>query len=208
MRLYTASCEETLRARKLLTDWAADGILTQSQYERLEQQTTSELRTTNIFLRVVLFLFTLISVGGAVALGANCRHTLPHRRWCLLCRGRSRRFQVSFASPRDRGSPRRLFGRVSHGGDTASFLEWCTLFADVGSIGVCCDHRWRRIFALDLAPLRALVCISRRDGIRHLSARLLDLVSLGTTCDPRLALRPRTDMRDGGTFPPPLRLSR
>ena len=68
MRLYTASSEETLRARKLLTDWAADGILTNAQYERLEQETISELRTTNIFLRLVLFLFTLISVGGAVAL--------------------------------------------------------------------------------------------------------------------------------------------
>src|SRR5499427_1323659 len=68
MRLYTASSEETLRARKLLTDWAADGILTKAQYDRLEQGTISELRTTNIFLRLVLFLFTLISVGGAVAL--------------------------------------------------------------------------------------------------------------------------------------------
>ncbi len=68
MRLYTASSEETLRARKLLTDWAADGILTKAQYESLEQETISELRTTNIFLRLVLFLFTLISVGGAVAL--------------------------------------------------------------------------------------------------------------------------------------------
>ena len=68
MRLYTASSEETLRARKLLTDWAGDGILTKAQYERLEQETVSELRTINIFLRLILFLFTLISVGGAVAL--------------------------------------------------------------------------------------------------------------------------------------------
>ncbi len=65
MRLYTASSEETLRARKLLTDWAGEGFLTQEQYQRLEQETVSELRTTNIFLRLVLFLFTLISVGAA-----------------------------------------------------------------------------------------------------------------------------------------------
>ena len=49
MRLYTASSEETLRARKLLKDWAGDGILTKAQYQRLEQETVSELRTTNIF---------------------------------------------------------------------------------------------------------------------------------------------------------------
>jgi hypothetical protein len=68
VRLYSASSEETLRARKLLTDWAGEGFLTKAQYQLLEQQTISELRTTNIFLRLVLFLFTLISVGAAAAL--------------------------------------------------------------------------------------------------------------------------------------------
>jgi hypothetical protein len=68
MRLYTASSEETLRARKLLTDWAGEGFLTKEQYQRLEQETVSELRTTNIFLRLILFLFTLITVGAATAL--------------------------------------------------------------------------------------------------------------------------------------------
>jgi hypothetical protein len=68
VRLYSASSEETLRARKLLTDWADEGLLTKAQYQRLELETVSELRTTNIFLRLVLFLFTLISVGAAAAL--------------------------------------------------------------------------------------------------------------------------------------------
>ncbi|MGH9742770.1 MAG: hypothetical protein ACRD51_10505 [Candidatus Acidiferrum sp.] len=68
MRLYSASSEETLRARKLLKDWAGEGFLTKEQYQRLEQETASELRTTNIFLRLILFLFTVISVGAATAL--------------------------------------------------------------------------------------------------------------------------------------------
>ena len=68
MRLYPASSEETLRARNLLTDWAGEGLLTQAQYQRLEQDTASELRTTNIFLRLILFLFTLIGSGAAAAL--------------------------------------------------------------------------------------------------------------------------------------------
>jgi hypothetical protein len=68
MRLYSASSEETLRARKLLSDWAGEGFLTKDQYHLLEKETVSELRTTNIFLRLVLFLFTLISVGAAIAL--------------------------------------------------------------------------------------------------------------------------------------------
>jgi hypothetical protein len=68
VRLYSAWSEETLRTRRLLKDWTDDGPLTKEQFERLEQETVSELRTTNIFLRLVLFLFTLIAVGAAVAL--------------------------------------------------------------------------------------------------------------------------------------------
>jgi hypothetical protein len=68
VRLYSASSEETLRARKLLTDWVGDGLITKAQYQLLEQETASGLRTTNIFLRLVLFLFTLISVGAVAAL--------------------------------------------------------------------------------------------------------------------------------------------
>jgi hypothetical protein len=68
VRIYSASSEETLRARQLLTDWASEGFLTKEQYQRLEQETVSDLRTTNIFLRLVLFLFTLISAGAAAAL--------------------------------------------------------------------------------------------------------------------------------------------
>jgi hypothetical protein len=68
VRIYSAFSEETLRARKLLADWVGDGFLTKAQYQLLKQETLSELRTTNIFLRLVLFLFTLISVGAAVAL--------------------------------------------------------------------------------------------------------------------------------------------
>jgi len=68
VRIYSASSEETLRARKLLRDWVGDGFLAKTQYQRLEQETPSELRTTNIFLRLVLFLFTLLSVGAAFGL--------------------------------------------------------------------------------------------------------------------------------------------
>ena len=68
MRIYTESSEETLRARNLLTQWTGDGSLSKEQYQRLEQDTVSDLRITNIFLRLVLFLFTMIGVAAAVAL--------------------------------------------------------------------------------------------------------------------------------------------
>ena len=68
MRAYTASGEESLRARSLLKDWAGEGFLTEAQRRQMEQETVCDLRRTNVFLRLVLFLFTLIIVGGAVAL--------------------------------------------------------------------------------------------------------------------------------------------
>jgi hypothetical protein len=49
VRLYTASREETVRARKLLKDWVGEGFLTKAQYQLLEQEIVSDLRTTNIF---------------------------------------------------------------------------------------------------------------------------------------------------------------
>jgi hypothetical protein len=68
VRAYSASNEEALRARHLLKDWAGEGFLSNAQYQRMEPETVCELRRTNIFLRLVLFLFTLIIVGAAVGL--------------------------------------------------------------------------------------------------------------------------------------------
>jgi len=49
-------------------DWAGEGFLTKAQYQLLEQETVSDLRTTNIFLRLVLFFFTVIIVAAAAGL--------------------------------------------------------------------------------------------------------------------------------------------
>ncbi|HXN45196.1 MAG TPA: hypothetical protein VN893_01050 [Bryobacteraceae bacterium] len=68
MRAYSESDVEALRARDLLKDWAGEGFLTEEQYQRMEQETVGDLRRTNIFLRIVLYLFTLLIVGAAVAL--------------------------------------------------------------------------------------------------------------------------------------------
>jgi uncharacterized membrane protein YgcG len=78
VRIYGVCSEEILRARQLLTDWAGEGYLTRAQYQHLEQETASDLRTTNIFLRTVLFLFTLISVIAAVTLFFT---VFPSRPW-------------------------------------------------------------------------------------------------------------------------------
>jgi hypothetical protein len=68
VRAYNTSSEEALHARVLLKDWAGQGFLTGAQYQLMEKETACDLRRTNIFLRLVLFLFTLIIVGAAVGL--------------------------------------------------------------------------------------------------------------------------------------------
>jgi len=68
MRAYSASAEESVDARNLLKDWLAESFLTREQYDRMEPDTACDLRRTNIFLRVVLFLFTLIIVAAAAGL--------------------------------------------------------------------------------------------------------------------------------------------
>jgi hypothetical protein len=68
VRIYSAASEEAHRTRELLKDWAGEGFLSQEQYRRMQQETVCELRTTNVFLRIVLFLFTLIIVGAAAGL--------------------------------------------------------------------------------------------------------------------------------------------
>jgi hypothetical protein len=68
LRAYQAADEEALRARGLLKDWAGEQFLTEAQYTRMEQDTVCQLRRTNIFLRLVLFLFTLLIIGAAAGL--------------------------------------------------------------------------------------------------------------------------------------------
>ena len=68
MRAYSASSEEAVRTRDLLKDWHSEGLLTAEQYQRMEQETVCDLRRTNIFLRLVLFLFTLVIAGAAAGL--------------------------------------------------------------------------------------------------------------------------------------------
>ncbi len=218
MRLYSASSEETLRARKLLTDWAGEGFLTKEQYQRLEQETVSDLRTTNIFLRLVLFLFTLISVGAAAALFFVVFLSRPSEQttgvFFLIFAA------VCYAAAEVAVSQARLYrygieealavcsvGFLCAGMQAALFQRQ-PLFAEAGRSPVPGSRCGRGLFALDMAPLRALVCISRRDDLRPLSARLLDLVPLGAASDRRRVLCNRADMCSRGTLPPPLRLPR
>lgn len=68
MRAYTAADEETLRILRLLKDWADLGFIEESQRQTMQQDIRCELRRTNVFLRAVLFIFTIISAAAAAGL--------------------------------------------------------------------------------------------------------------------------------------------
>jgi len=68
LRAYTATDEEALRILSLLHDWVNQGFLSEAQRQTMEQDTPCELRRTNGFLRLVLFVFTLISAAAATGL--------------------------------------------------------------------------------------------------------------------------------------------
>lgn len=68
MKAYSVADEEALLAREKLKDWAGEGFVTEAQRQRIEQETVCELRRTNVFLRLVLFFFTLLIVAAVVGL--------------------------------------------------------------------------------------------------------------------------------------------
>ena len=68
MRAYSESREDALRARDFLKDWAGEDFISEAQYQLMEEETVCDLRRTSIFLRLVLFLFTLIVVSAAAGL--------------------------------------------------------------------------------------------------------------------------------------------
>ncbi|ADW68652.1 hypothetical protein [Granulicella tundricola] len=68
MRIYSAASQENLRTRDLLKEWVAEGLLTHDQRELFNQDLVPDLSTTNLFLRIVLFFFTLIGIAAIAGL--------------------------------------------------------------------------------------------------------------------------------------------
>lgn len=68
MRIYSVDDEEKLRILRLVKDWSGEGFLSEDQRLRMEADMACGLRRTNGFLRLVLFVFTLIAAGALVGL--------------------------------------------------------------------------------------------------------------------------------------------
>src|SRR5437867_757989 len=68
MRRYSREAEETVQAQDLIWEWMRSGLLEKEQIPRLSEDLQTDLRRTNNFLRLVLFLFTAIIIGASVLL--------------------------------------------------------------------------------------------------------------------------------------------
>lgn len=68
MSAYTDDQERDIRVGRLVKDWAKSGLLSDEQRDRLMPELKVDLRRTNVFLRVTLFLFTLLIVQSMIGL--------------------------------------------------------------------------------------------------------------------------------------------
>jgi hypothetical protein len=68
VRAYGTASEEAVHAREFVKDWSGERFVTEEQCRVIEPETASDLKRTNIFLRLVLALFTAIIVGATVGL--------------------------------------------------------------------------------------------------------------------------------------------
>ena len=68
MRVYSVLDEEKLRDGNLVREWTASGLMDSTQSSALQAELQTELRQTNGFLRLVLWVFGILLVIAGVAL--------------------------------------------------------------------------------------------------------------------------------------------
>jgi hypothetical protein len=87
MTLYTQDEERAIRAQRLVEDWTRSGLLQPQQREQMLPSLKVDLRRTNTFLRITLFVFALLIVGaisGLVVVFIEDFITLTTLRWFAL----------------------------------------------------------------------------------------------------------------------------
>lgn len=68
MNLFTRDDERAIRAQRLVDDWTASGLLIPEQRERIAPELKVDLRRTNRFLRITLFVFGYLIVNSITGL--------------------------------------------------------------------------------------------------------------------------------------------
>src|SRR3989454_3303928 len=85
MRRYSREAEETVQAQDLLREWMRSDLLEKEQIPRLSEDLQTDLRRTNNFLRLVLFLFTAVIIGASLLLMIEVLHITEDRARAMAC---------------------------------------------------------------------------------------------------------------------------
>ena len=68
MNLYSQDDERAIREQRMVQDWTASGLLIPEQRARMAPELTVDLRRTNRFLRITLFVFGYMIVNSLTGL--------------------------------------------------------------------------------------------------------------------------------------------
>src|SRR5207249_8308336 len=133
MRRYSREAEETVQAQDLIWEWMRSGLLEKEQIPRLSEDLQTDLRRTNNFLRLVLFLFTAIIIGASLLLLIEVLHITEDRARAMACAVAAEHRFYSGDGPRDRRSwrtssvfPVRIPLRGSHRGRVCGHGSLCS----------------------------------------------------------------------------------
>jgi hypothetical protein len=85
MSCYASIDEEKIRTQSCVREWARSGFLDASQSERISEGLHVDLRRTNLFLRAVLFVFTVLIAAASIALFATTFHINDNGPIALTC---------------------------------------------------------------------------------------------------------------------------
>lgn len=84
MRKYSRNDEERIRLQAAVREWRRSGFLEAEQSTRLENELRVDLRRTNLFFRLVLFVFTAVIVSASLALVATVFDIDDNRAGAIL----------------------------------------------------------------------------------------------------------------------------
>lgn len=79
MSVYDLDDERTIRVGRLVRDWMRSDLLSAEQYERIKPELEVDLRRTNMFLRITLFVFSLLILQSVLGLAALLLDELDER---------------------------------------------------------------------------------------------------------------------------------
>jgi hypothetical protein len=70
MRKYSSAVEQNIRTERLVREWTRSGLLDAQQRDRILADLPVDLRRTNLFLRLILFVFTCLIIVASTILVA------------------------------------------------------------------------------------------------------------------------------------------